>query len=313
MREDLFEWYILEPREREEALNEAIITFDANSLLTLYRLSKSDRDRVLDLLAELKERIWLAHQAAFEYQRNRLEVYYQQLDAYSALMKDMEVLRNRIVKSRAHPVLSQREIRTEISDRLVQLVKYIGDAQREQHPDDLADPLVRDGVREGLDEVFHGRVGRALNLDAKLLASAKERFDAKTPPGYEDHKKPEPDRYGDLFIWLEILEHVGSLADNRKPLILVTEEEKRDWWLTAPREGQLVGPRPELVLEAARRGVRPFWMLSLRRFYEVMTAHLKWEVPALGSYVPVGSGTESEDMADEVGHEGDAQAEEGGA
>ncbi len=122
MKDVLPEWYQLEDEQRAGLLVDAIIVFDTNSLLTLYRLSESDRSLVIDLLEALSDRIWIPHQTAFEFHKNRLEVVREQLEAYEETRGRIATLRKQIVDSvRSHPVLSQSEIRTEINDRLLAL------------------------------------------------------------------------------------------------------------------------------------------------------------------------------------------------
>lgn len=290
MRRELSEWYPLTADERTRVLEHGVFAFDANSLLTLYRMSRGDRDSVLELLGALHDQIWVSHRASFEFQRNRLGVYYEQLDAYSSLKKEFDSLRSRIISAREHPVLSQQDIRTEITDRLQQLEKYICDTQVERHPGDLADPTAGDGVRDGLDTVFDGRVGPPHEMTSQRLQEAKRRLDAKIPPGFEDHRKPEPDCYGDYLVWSETLDYLKTRQEGPGPLLFVTEEKKADWWLFSPRR-QIIGPRPELVVEAAQHGVTPLWLLSLGRFYETLAAHLNWDVPALGGYASADTGS----------------------
>ena len=288
MRAELHEWYVLSPSERDDAVRTGLIAFDASSLLTLYRMSKQDRERVLDLLSAVGDRVWVSHRAAFEFQRNRLAVYYEQLDAYSSLKKEFDALRSKIRNAKAHPVLSQDDIRTEITDRLTQLEKYITDTQSVRHTEDLTNPLEGDGVRDSLDAIFAGRIGAPTELTTDTLTEARRRLKSKIPPGYEDHKKPEPDCFGDYFVWSETLRHMEARPGGPGPLLFVTEEQKADWWLFAPRGRQIVGPRPELVLEAATRGVRPFLMLSLGRFYQAQVSALGWDVEPLGGYASAG-------------------------
>lgn len=277
--------------------------FDANSLLTLYRLSLDDRGRVLDLLDAIKDRIWLPFQVAFEFHKNRLDVVREQLDAYIDVTEKIGSLRNQIVDSaKSHPVLSQSSIRREIGDRLTSLEQYVAQQRDERHPEDIRDPYRADGVLDSLSELFAGRVGPRPAIDDDTLKVAAKRFDDKVPPGYEDHKKPVPDRYGDYFLWRETLEYWGTSGQNwADGLVLVTEETKPDWWLKSSKEQRIVQPRPELVREAAERGLTPFWMVSLRRFYSNAAAALGWQETELGEFAAVVSddGTAAEEAQPE--------------
>ncbi len=56
--------------------NEGLITFDANVLLDFYRFSKKSKEGFINLIKELTSKIFLTHQAALEFHRNRFEVIY---------------------------------------------------------------------------------------------------------------------------------------------------------------------------------------------------------------------------------------------
>jgi predicted transcriptional regulator len=55
-------------------------------------------------------------------------------------------------------------------------------------------------------------------------------------------------------------------ADEKKPIIFITDDRKFDWWLE--HSGRTIGPRPELVHEMKARAGVPFHMYSSNRFIE---------------------------------------------
>lgn len=95
----------------------------------------------------------------------------------------------------------------------------------------------------------------------ELLETIKEgeiRFRYKMPPGYMDEnekdkelqKKPQLDnfygrvrKYGDLFVWKEIIK-VG-IANSDKKIVFITNDVKEDWWDT--KQGNVM--RSELYNE----------------------------------------------------------------
>ena len=68
MRELFRAYYPLSEDERDSAWSEGLIIFDTSALLNLYRYPLAARDRLIAVLDHLKERLWLPHQAALEYQ-----------------------------------------------------------------------------------------------------------------------------------------------------------------------------------------------------------------------------------------------------
>lgn len=83
---DLFRgYYNPTPEELAEIWKTCIFSFDANVLLHIYCYTPSTRERFFEILNRLKERIWVSHQAAYEYQKNRLYVIADYLKGYEAL------------------------------------------------------------------------------------------------------------------------------------------------------------------------------------------------------------------------------------
>ncbi len=64
-----------------------IIMFDTNVLLNLYRYSESTQNTILELIMRFSNQIYLPHQAALEYNRNRYEVIAEQEKAYNEFLE----------------------------------------------------------------------------------------------------------------------------------------------------------------------------------------------------------------------------------
>jgi PIN like domain len=92
----------------------AAVVLDASVLLSLYRYSTETRDELLNLLASFTDRLWLRHQAALEYERNRLSVINQQLSAYGRTLdrfaKQLGSIRAEFSKLARHPLLDEAEL-----------------------------------------------------------------------------------------------------------------------------------------------------------------------------------------------------------
>ncbi len=63
------------PTEQEFAQlwEHALIVLDAGVLLDLHRYSEATREALLGILESIRDRVWVPHQAAAEYQRNRIK------------------------------------------------------------------------------------------------------------------------------------------------------------------------------------------------------------------------------------------------
>ncbi len=97
-----------------------------------------------------------------------------------------------------------------------------------------------------------------------IRSEMSRRYDLLIPPGYKDAAK-EDGGVGDFLIWKTILQ-IG--AQNKRPLIFVSGDEKPDWQYSA--KGNAFLPRVELVTEyRAASGGKTFFMIPLSRLLEL--------------------------------------------
>ncbi|MEQ8384066.1 MAG: PIN-like domain-containing protein [Coleofasciculus sp. A1-SPW-01] len=277
---DLFPgYYQPTPEEFETLWQEAIFSFDANILLNIYRYSAETRERLFEIIERLIERIWIPHQVAYEYQKERLTVISQQSKPYDEIREllddELEKLKKKLEEySKRHSftdcVDSQKIIQT--IERANKRVYKILEEGREKYPDLLDD----DEFREKLTNLLEGKVGKPYSdeeLD-KIYKDAKKRFEKNQPPGYMDdrgkNKKDEPEKYGDVVIWRQLIDYAKS---QNKSLIFVTDDQKEDWWLK--HQGKTIGVRPELVQEMLEKAGVNFYLYTGDKFLEYASSFLK--------------------------------------
>jgi len=104
---------------------DCIFALDANVLLDLYRYSESTRDELLEIFEELGGRIWIPHQAALEFARNRPKVISDQADLYDRALSVIQALKEQAKKEiykslqfRLHPMLDKDKLLTSINSAL---------------------------------------------------------------------------------------------------------------------------------------------------------------------------------------------------
>jgi hypothetical protein len=73
MRETFPGYYTPSDAEFKRLWTKSLFVLDANVLLNLYRYSSETRKKLIEILQRLDTRLWVPHQAALEYQRNRLD------------------------------------------------------------------------------------------------------------------------------------------------------------------------------------------------------------------------------------------------
>jgi PIN domain-containing protein len=238
-------------KESQETIDElwktATFVFDANVLLNLYRYSDKARKEFLKLLTSIQGRCWLPEQCAHEFLSNRLNVIRTQVKAYEATAKSIGEIRDKFAGSNGHPFISEKNF-SDLSSTIAKIDKELTRNRKTQ-----SSRILQDEIRDEIADIFEGRVGEKFSDEdlEQLFKDGETRYSEQTPPGYKDaskHKNPtlqeKRSNFGDLVFWKQTLNLARS---EQKSIILVTDEQKEDWWLKA--SGDTVGPRPELIRE----------------------------------------------------------------
>lgn len=240
------------PEEVKEGWESALVSVDASVLLSLYRYSADTHDELLGLLAKFSGRIWVTHQAATEYEANRMSVIQQQVYAYEDTLKKVQKSVAGLVGEfralRRHPLLDEQLLVSKVEGFADDVKSIVSETQARHGPALTADDFLADPTRDRLEVLLTGRVGQKPGDDQlrQWHAEGRERIEEQLPPGYRDKDKPEPGRYGDYVFWRE---SVGRACEEERALLLITDDEKDDWWWVF--DGLTLGPRPELVQEFA--------------------------------------------------------------
>ena len=130
MREHFSHYYALTPEQLSELSKTAIIAFDASFLLDLYRYSPETVSQMFLVLIGLSDQIWVPHQAAYEFHKNRLEVIGRLKSKHEAVLKRCKEDGDRLIKSieadcAKHPHPEAREITAPIVTALSEVEKKL--------------------------------------------------------------------------------------------------------------------------------------------------------------------------------------------
>lgn len=149
-----------------------------------------------------------------------------------------------------------------------------------------------DPILEQLEELLAGKVTQPLTSEehAECVAEANRRIENELPPGYKDAHKEDADATdggtGDYLVWYQATRYAQQQG---KDLILVTRDEKEDWWWR--QQSEFIGPRPELALE--------YYELSGRRLFLMRPADLLSRASVLEVEVDQESSLDAERVTDE--------------
>lgn len=259
--------------EFETLWKECIFTVDANVLLNLYRYSPATKNELEKALLAIESRVFIPHQAAKEFLKNRLVVTAGQANEYTKSIKSINELLSSISSKDRHPFLPEANLEEFVvySKRIIELL--------ENQQNSLLQKLTNDEILDLIEKLFNGKTGKPFE-ETELEEISKQgelRYQREIPPGYKDVKKDNMDdpyrKYGDLIVWKQIIEHAKSQG---KPIVFITDDKKEDWWLE--QSGRTIGPRPELIEEFYRDTNLPFWMYTVDKFVEESAKVAKTEV-----------------------------------
>ena len=264
MRSIFVGYFRPEDSELSKMWSNGIFAVDANILLNLYRYSSATRKELEKALEAVKDQIFIPHQAAKEFLRNRLVVTAGQANEYTKAIKNINDLLSNLSSKDRHPFLPDEEL-SQFEPYSRNLISTLESQQKL-----LFEKFSEDQILDFADKLFVGKTGSPFedSVLEKLALEAEERYKNEIPPGYKDSKKDgglgdQYRKYGDFFVWKQIIEYAKK---QNKPVIFITDDKKEDWWLE--QAGRTIGPRPELIEEFHKYVSQSFWMYSVDRFVQ---------------------------------------------
>jgi hypothetical protein len=275
MRDAFASWYPISEEERRAAYSNGLVVLDANVLLDLYRFDKSPRQEVLGLLHKVSDRLWLPHQVALEFHRNRLNVIHDAAQLHGRLRRDVDDAKNKLrnafntMRSRTGVGQSPEQL-NEIFDLLDAQVN----ALTPEEPLSLKQAARSDPILDEVTALYSERVGEGFSPERQQeeAKTGQSRIEAQTPPGYLDVRNKE-EALGDYFLWRQTLDEAKQ---RKQPVLLVTQENKEDWLNT--QKGITIGPRRELVAEMLEEAGVRLHLVNLETFLEEASKYLKTPV-----------------------------------
>ena len=234
--------------ELERLWSDGLIVLDANALLHLFRYSAQTRDELIELLQKYQDRIWIPHQVGEEFHRNRRSVPVQESKSFAHVESEVKAAEAAIIKS-----IDALQRPTLEADRISKLTKKhlrkVAQGLRKIKNAHLAAVLAEEAHEHTfavITDLYEDRVGTPFDVDETKEADAAGamRYPKKVPPGYMDSNKNLGRKYGDLFVWRQMLAEGKARG---LPMLFITDDVKEDWWDLSG--GYASGPRAELVEE----------------------------------------------------------------
>ncbi|MBK1895794.1 PIN-like domain-containing protein [Chryseobacterium paridis] len=252
-------YYPLTEDEIKVIWKDGFITLDTNVLFNLYRYSDETRKELLKIIRKYSKQIFLTHQSAFEFHKNRITVISEQITIYDETIKSFLKLENDIVKNLKTPHLSKKVLEN-FKKSLSETIKDL-----EFKKLFFLELLKKDTILDSISNIFiDKKIGVPFNKKeiGEIEKEGNERYLNKIPPGYKDNDK-KTNKFGDLIIWKELLKESKNKS---KPFIFIIDDVKEDWWLRT--NGQTLSPRPELLQESYQESNQLFHLYTTDRFLE---------------------------------------------
>ncbi|WP_433165260.1 PIN-like domain-containing protein [Kribbella sp. CA-247076] len=265
---DGFEGYLSrQDQELREALKNALVVFDTNVLLNLYRYRDETRQSIAEVMTAIGDRLWIPHQVVEEFWRNRERALTSPISEVRQSSEDLRRHRDQaceLIRAWVNKAALSAETAAPVEARLTEAFESaqgLLDGLIDEDDVNRARSTHYDPVVALLEPALRGRIGAPMTTEKRNAAikEGKRRVEAGEPPGFADAKKtgrtPE-DATGDYLVWEQLL----SEAERRQlAVVFVTGDVKRDWWRyesNSPR-----GPRIELCRELADRCGTQLYML----------------------------------------------------
>lgn len=217
------------------------IVLDTNIILDLARYEVYTTENILTIFNNCINLLWLPNQVLKEYKKN-YNVIPQEINKkektekkyfegiISDLEKKVKEYRNK-VKNNEYCInkIKVDEIKTQF-DVFISTMK--------NHNAEILDMYKKEDSTKRIEDIKifvndlkeREQFGNKITIENKLkiIDEGELRYKYKIPPGFKDFEKNEIDKFGDLFIWNEILK-IPSSNENLN-IIFLTNDVKEDWW-----------------------------------------------------------------------------------
>jgi len=280
MKNKFSEFYNLTQIEIDDLWANGIFVFDANVLLDLYRLSKNTSEAIFNILQKIKtnNQLWIPHQIGFEFHKDRERVIdiekneYERLSIYFSDKLPKEVEATLKENSFSHPFINSEKYSSQVKklgNKISRSIKLL----RKKHPEYEKS----DNILDKLTELYEGSCVGEQFSESKLVEIFKEgneRYLKKIPPGFKDSQKNEPEKYGDLVLWYQLIE---KSRESKKPIVFVTRDTKDDWW-RFNNNGEKKGARRELIREMRDKAKTNFYLYEISYFINIASKKLDIQI-----------------------------------
>ena len=220
--------------------SEHLIVLDTNVLLELYRQPANISLDVISALKKIQNNIYVPRQVYDEYLKNYHKTCGDEKKKYKKVTEELsdslKKLQNDIAKKvgeyRKHNYTDISKLQNNLNEKIKDTQNIITEFEKSHHAEIQLniDFLQNDKVKEFVDLLLNqGNIGEKIPFSQKLLLlqEGQIRYDNLIPPGFRDSAKVGEAKYGDLFVWKDI---IAIAKEKNTNIIFVCNDTKEDWW-----------------------------------------------------------------------------------
>lgn len=217
-----------------------LIVLDTNVLLELYRQPANISLDVINALKKIQSNIYIPRQVYDEYLKNYHKTCGDEKKKYKKVTKELsDSLKNlqddiakKIGEYRKHNYTDISKLQNNLNEKIKDTQNIITEFEKNHYAEIQLniDFLQNDKVKEFVDLLHNeGNIGEKIPFSKKLLLlqEGQVRYDNLIPPGFRDSTKNGEAKYGDLFVWKDIITIAKAKNSN---IIFVCNDIKEDWW-----------------------------------------------------------------------------------
>lgn len=208
--------------------------------MELYRQPANISLDVISALKKIQNNIYVPRQVYDEYLKNYHKTCGDEKKKYKKVTKDLsdslKTLQDDIAKKigeyRKHNYTDISKLQKNLNEKIKDTQNIITEFEKSHHAEIQLniDFLQNDKVKEFVDLLHNeGNIGEKIPFSKKLLLlqEGQVRYDNLIPPGFRDSTKNGEAKYGDLFVWKDIITIAKEKNSN---IIFVRNDIKEDWW-----------------------------------------------------------------------------------
>lgn len=217
-----------------------LVVLDTNVLLELYRQPTNISIDIISSFDKIKNNLYIPYQVYIEFLKHHQKICGDEKKRYKKIENDLsntinnlqDSINSKINSYRKHNYTDISLLHQDLENKIIEIkdtVKEFTDNQEKIIKSNL-EFFEKDKVLGFVEAIkSNNRIGNSFTFSEKLkiLEEGKLRYDNLIPPGYADNNKQGVDKYGDLFVWKEIISAAKSFNSN---IIFVCNDTKEDWW-----------------------------------------------------------------------------------